>query len=188
MRFLPRPLTILCILATVILPSTHAAKPNIIYILADDLGYGDLGCYGQTKFATPNIDALAERGIRFTQHYSGSTVCAPSRSCLLTGLHTGHTPIRGNTEVMPEGQGPLPAATVTLAEILQGAGYQTGLFGKWGLGSPGSEGDPMNQGFDRFSGYNCQRQGPQQEISTRSATHVAIPNLHAAWSPEIIPV
>lgn len=134
-------------------------RPNIIYILADDLGYGDLACYGQTKFATPHIDALAKRGIRFTQHYSGSTVCAPSRSALLTGLHTGRTPIRGNTEVLPEGQGPLPGTTVTLAERLQEAGYRTGLFGKWGLGYPGSEGDPLKQGFRRFYGYNCQRQG-----------------------------
>jgi arylsulfatase A-like enzyme len=132
-------------------------KPNIIYILADDLGYGDLSCYGQTKFATPNIDKLASEGIRFTQHYSGSTVCAPSRSSLMTGLHTGHTPIRGNKEWNPEGQWPMPASTLTLAEMLKEAGYVTGAFGKWGLGYPGSEGDPNNQGFDEFYGYNCQR-------------------------------
>ena len=131
--------------------------PNIIYILADDLGYGDLGCYGQARFTTPNLDRLARKGIRFTRHYSGSTVCAPSRSVLMTGLHTGHTPIRGNQEVKPEGQWPLPAATVTLAEHLKEVGYVTGAFGKWGLGYPGSEGDPVNQGFDRFFGYNCQR-------------------------------
>lgn len=132
-------------------------KPNIIYILADDLGYGDLSCYGQTKFATPHIDKLAQEGIKFTQHYSGSTVCAPSRSSLMTGLHTGHTPIRGNKEWKPEGQWPMPADSYTLAEMLKDAGYVTGAFGKWGLGYPGSEGDPNNQGFDEFYGYNCQR-------------------------------
>jgi arylsulfatase A-like enzyme len=133
------------------------AKPNIVYILADDLGYGDLSCYGQTRFETPNIDKLAENGIKFTQHYSGSTVCAPSRSSLMTGQHTGHTFIRGNKEIQPEGQHPLEAEAVTLAEALQDAGYVTGAFGKWGLGYPGSEGDPNNQGFDEFFGYNCQR-------------------------------
>lgn len=136
---------------------TEVKSPNIIYILADDLGYGDLGCYGQEKFTTPNLDSLAREGIRFIRHYSGSTVCAPSRSVLMTGLHTGHTPIRGNQEVKPEGQAPLPASAVTLAELLKEAGYVTGAFGKWGLGSPGSEGDPLNQGFDCFFGYNCQR-------------------------------
>ncbi|MFO7670746.1 MAG: arylsulfatase [Bacteroidales bacterium] len=137
--------------------SENPAPPNIIYILADDLGYGDLGCYGQDKFSTPNLDKLALEGIRFTRHYSGSTVCAPSRSVLMTGLHTGHTPIRGNQEVIPEGQFPLPDSALTLAEMLRGAGYVTGAFGKWGLGFPGSEGDPLNQGFDSFYGYNCQR-------------------------------
>ena len=133
--------------------------PNIIYILADDLGYGDLSCYGQTKFATPNIDRLAAQGMRFTQHYSGNTVCAPSRSALMTGLHTGHTPVRGNKEVQPEGQYPLADSVLTLAEVLRDAGYATGAFGKWGLGYPGSEGDPNFQGFDTFFGYNCQRYG-----------------------------
>tara|TARA_B100000949_G_scaffold182310_1_gene163580 strand:+ start:2871 stop:4322 length:1452 start_codon:yes stop_codon:yes gene_type:complete len=134
-------------------------KPNVIYILADDLGYGDLGCYGQTKFATPNIDKLAQKGMLFTQHYSGSTVCAPSRSALMTGMHTGHTVVRGNKEVRPEGQHPIPDSTYTLAEAFKSAGYQTGAFGKWGLGYPGSEGDPIKQGFDTFFGYNCQRLG-----------------------------
>ncbi len=132
-------------------------KPNIIYILADDLGYGDLSCYGQTKFQTPNIDKLAKEGMVFTQHYSGSTVCAPSRSALMTGQHTGHTPVRGNFEVEPEGQWALPDSCITMAEMLKDAGYVTGGFGKWGLGFPGSEGDPNNQGFDAFFGYNCQR-------------------------------
>ncbi|MBN2813660.1 MAG: sulfatase-like hydrolase/transferase [Bacteroidales bacterium] len=138
-------------------PVKEPQRPNIIYILADDLGYGDLSCYGQQRFSTPNIDRLAEDGIWFTQHYSGATVCAPSRSSLLTGLHTGHTPVRGNEEIMPEGQWPMPADTYTLAEMLQEAGYATGAFGKWGLGYPGSEGDPNKQGFDEFYGYNCQR-------------------------------
>ena len=132
-------------------------KPNIVYILADDLGYGDLSCYGQELFSTPNIDKLAESGIKFTQHYSGSTVCAPSRSSLMTGQHTGHTFIRGNKEWKPEGQYPLEEEAFTLAEALQQAGYVTGAFGKWGLGFIETEGDPNNQGFDQFFGYNCQR-------------------------------
>lgn len=137
----------------------NSQPPNIIYILADDLGYGDVGFNGQTKFSTPHIDRLAREGLVFTQHYSGNTVCAPSRSCLMTGLHTGHTPVRGNKEVQPEGQYPLPAETRTVAKMLQEQGYVTGAFGKWGLGFPGSSGDPVNQGFDRFFGYNCQRLG-----------------------------
>ena len=141
------------------LESKGTEKPNIIYILADDLGYGDLSCYGQTKFKTPNIDALAKEGMLFTQHYSGSAVCAPSRSSLLTGLHTGHTPIRGNEEVKPEGQWPIPDSTLTIAEVLKEKGYTSGIFGKWGLGYPNSEGQPLNQGFDTFYGYNCQRLG-----------------------------
>ena len=138
---------------------TQPTRPNIIYILADDLGYGDLSCYGQTHFSTPNIDKLAKNGMLFTQHYSGSTVCAPSRSALMTGQHTGHTPIRGNKEWQPEGQYPMAASAVTIAEALKEVGYTTGAFGKWGLGNPGSEGDPNNQGFDEFFGYNCQRMG-----------------------------
>ncbi len=133
------------------------SKPNFVYILADDLGYGDLSCYGQQRFQTPHIDALAASGLRFLSHYSGSTVCAPSRSALMTGMHTGHTPVRGNKEVKPEGQWPLPAETFTLPEMLKEQGYVTGAFGKWGLGYPGSEGDPNHQGFDEFYGYNCQR-------------------------------
>jgi arylsulfatase A len=130
--------------------------PNIIYILADDLGYGDLSCYGQQKFATPNIDRLAREGMLFTQHYSGCTVSAPSRSCLMTGLHTGHTPIRGNKGWEPEGNWPLPADSYTVAEMLKSRGYVTGAFGKWGLGYKDSQGDPNSQGFDEFYGYNCQ--------------------------------
>jgi arylsulfatase A len=130
-------------------------KPNIIYILADDLGYGDLSCYGQEKFETPNIDRLAKKGMLFTQHYAGSTVCAPSRSSLMTGLHTGRTPVRGNRG-MNGGQFPLPANAVTFPKMLKDGGYVTGAFGKWGLGYPGSSGDPLNQGFDEFFGFNSQ--------------------------------
>ncbi|NMC40528.1 MAG: sulfatase-like hydrolase/transferase, partial [Bacteroidales bacterium] len=131
--------------------------PNIIFIIADDLGYGDLSCYGQQRFSTPNIDRIASGGMIFTRHYSGSTVSAPSRSCLMTGMHTGHTPVRGNREWQPEGQWPLPAESVTIAEILKKKGYTTGAFGKWGLGFIDTEGDPNSQGFDEFYGYNCQR-------------------------------
>lgn len=147
------------LLAVLLCVSVRAEKPNFIFILADDLGYGDLSCLGQEKFQTPNIDALKAKGMFFAQHYSGSTVCAPSRSALLTGQHTGHTFVRGNKEVLPEGQHPLPAAVVLLPELLKPAGYVSGAFGKWGLGYPGSEGDPLNQGFDLFFGYNCQRLG-----------------------------
>ncbi|PCJ82492.1 MAG: arylsulfatase [Bacteroidetes bacterium] len=138
---------------------TATRKPNIIYILADDLGYGDLSLTGQEKFSTPNIDRLAKNGMFFTQHYSGSTVCAPSRSALMTGQHTGHTFIRGNKEIDPEGQYPLDASIITIPKLLKSVGYTTGAFGKWGLGYPSSSGDPNNQGFDEFYGYNCQRVG-----------------------------
>jgi arylsulfatase A-like enzyme len=149
-------------------------KPNIIYILADDLGYNELGSFGQNKIETPNLDALAARGISFTQHYSGSPVCAPSRCVLMTGKHSGHAYIRGNDEWSErgdtwnfakmaedpnlEGQRPIPAGTNTVGRILQGAGYKTAIVGKWGLGGPLTEGIPNNQGFDFFYGYNCQRQ------------------------------
>ena len=135
-----------------------AVKPNIILILADDLGYGDLGSYGQTKIRTPHLDRLAAEGMRFTQFYAGSPVCAPSRCVLMTGKHGGHAAIRDNREVRPEGQWPLPASEVTVAELLKARGYATGAFGKWGLGFVGSEGDPNRQGFDLFYGYNCQRE------------------------------
>ena len=131
--------------------------PNIVFILADDLGYRELGCYGQKKIRTPHLDQLAAEGMRLTQHYSGNAVCAPSRCVLLTGRHPGHAWIRDNSEATPEGQKPIPDSEVTLAELLKARGYVTGAFGKWGLGGPGSEGDPTNQGFDYFFGYNCQR-------------------------------
>lgn len=135
----------------------EALRPNVIYILADDLGYGDVSYLGQSKYSTPNIDKLAANGMVFSQHYAGSTVCAPSRSALLTGQHTGHTFIRGNKRHAVEGQYPLADSVFTLAEMLKQVDYATGAFGKWGLGYPGSEGDPNQQGFDVFYGYNCQR-------------------------------
>jgi arylsulfatase A len=143
-------------------------KTNIVYILADDLGYAELGCYGQKKIKTPNIDKLAAEGMRFTQHYSGNPVCAPSRCALMTGLHTGHAQIRDNKQVGGDegwvlgstigGQWPIKADTITVAKILKKAGYTTGAFGKWGLGRAGTTGDPNKQGFDHFYGYICQRQ------------------------------
>jgi arylsulfatase A-like enzyme len=124
-----------------------APRPNIVLIVADDLGYGDLGCYGQKRILTPNLDRLAAEGRRFTQFYAGSTVCAPSRCVLMTGLHTGHCYIRGNSNHS------LRASDSTVAQLLKQAGYATGLFGKWGLGQEGSEGVPTRKGFDRFFGY-----------------------------------
>lgn len=130
--------------------------PNVVFILADDLGWGDLSCYGQELFETPNIDALAASGLRFTQCYSGTTVSAPSRSCLVTGTHSGHTAVRGNVELPPEGQFPLPEGSQTFFNDLKSIGYTTGAFGKWGLGGVGSTGDPGKQGIDTFFGFNCQ--------------------------------
>ena len=138
--------------------SRPAARPNIILIVADDLGSAELGSYGQKKIRTPHLDRLAAEGIRFTNFYAGSPVCAPSRYVLMTGRHGGHAYIRDNKEVSPEGQWPIPDSTVTIAELLKAQGYATGAFGKWGLGFVGSEGDPHRQGFDLFYGYNCQRE------------------------------
>tara|TARA_B100000212_G_scaffold280965_2_gene220918 strand:+ start:46246 stop:47757 length:1512 start_codon:yes stop_codon:yes gene_type:complete len=156
------------------LQPVYSEKPNIVYILADDLGYNELGCYGQDTIETPNIDALAANGIRFTQHYSGSPVCAPSRCVLMTGKHTGHAYIRGNDEWGErgdtwnfakavedpnlEGQRPLPVGTETIGTLLQGVGYKTAIVGKWGLGAPLTNSIPTKMGFDFFYGYNCQRQ------------------------------
>lgn len=149
-------------------------KPNIIYILADDLGYGELGAYGQEKIETPNIDTLAESGMKFTDHYTGAPVCAPARYMLMTGKHPGNAYIRSNHEwgergdvwshekmaanPMLEGQFPIPGFTITIGKLLQEAGYRTGAIGKWGLGAPFTEGVPTKQGFDFFFGYNGQRQ------------------------------
>lgn len=151
-------------------------KPNIVYIFADDLGYGDLGCYGQKKIETPNIDALAQKGMLFTQHYA-MPVCAPSRYCLMTGINSGNAFIRGNDEWAErgdvwsfkameenpslEGQLPIPDSTVTIAKLLKKNGYKTALVGKWGLGAPMTAGEPNNQGFDYFYGSLCQRQDHQ---------------------------
>ena len=133
-------------------------KTNFIFIMVDDAGYGDFGCYGQKLFATPNIDRMAAKGMRFTQHYSGSTVCAPTRCSIMNGVHTGHAFVRDNRELQPKGQAPIPAEMITISKLLKDAGYNTGMFGKWGLGAPGSDGDPVKQGWDQFYGYNCQRQ------------------------------
>ena len=141
---------------TLLAQNTKAKRPNIIFILADDLGYGDVGFNGQKLISTPNIDRLAAEGVQFTQFYAGTSVCAPSRSSLMSGKHTGHTYIRGNKSVDPEGQEPIADSVVTIAEILKKAGYTTAAFGKWGLGPVGSYGDPNKQGFDQFYGYNCQ--------------------------------
>ena len=142
-------------------------KPNVIYILADDLGYGELGCFGQEKIRTPSIDRIAAEGMKFSQHYSGSPVCAPSRCVLLTGKHTGHAYIRNNSEMrergevwrnpLVEGQYPLPENTFSIGRLFQSAGYTTGVIGKWGLGGPGTSGEPNSQGFDHWYGYLCQR-------------------------------
>jgi len=131
-------------------------NPNIIIILADDLGYGSLGCYGQKKIKTPHIDQMAKEGIRYTNAYCGTSVSAPSRCVLMTGMHTGHAAIRGNAEVNPYGQYPLPDSCLTIAEMLKQNGYYTGLMGKWGLVVENTEGDPQSQGFDDFFGYYCQ--------------------------------
>jgi arylsulfatase A len=139
----------------------RVAPPDILLIQADDLGYGDLGVYGQARFATPNLDRLAREGTRFTQYYAGSTVCAPSRAALMTGRHTGHASIRGNG-APTSGDVPLPEADVTLAEVLEGAGYRTALIGKWGLGQPGTSGMPDKQGFEHAFGVLDQRHAHRQ--------------------------
>lgn len=139
-----------------------AEKLNVVFILADDLGWGELGCYGQTKIPTPNLDRLAAQGTRFTRHYSGAPVCAPSRCVLMTGKHLGHAEVRGNLPAkrhfpeFDEGQYPLTEQAVTVVQRFQMAGYATGAMGKWGLGPVGSTGDPNRKGFDLFFGYNCQ--------------------------------
>jgi len=139
------------VLSNTNLQISTGSKPNIIFILADDLGYGDLGCYGQDEIKTPNLDRMAAEGMRFTDHYAGSTVCAPSRCALMTGLHTGHCLVRGNGRV------PLRPEDVTVAELLKQAGYNTGVIGKWGLGEAGTTGIPNRQGFDYWFGYLNQR-------------------------------
>lgn len=132
-------------------------KPNVVFILADDLGWGDLSHHGQKHFQTPNIDALFREGAELTRHYAGNTVCSPSRASLMTGVHNGHATVRKNeSSGLGEGQAPIHDTCFTIAELFKQAGYQTGAFGKWGIGFIGTEGDPLNQGFDEFYGYNCQ--------------------------------
>src|SRR5688572_10711966 len=138
--------------------------PNIIYIYADDLGYGELGCYGQQKIKTPHLDRMAREGMRFTQHYSGAPVCAPSRAMLMSGKHGGHSYIRGNYEMggfedsTEAGQMPLPEGTFTIPKMLKKAGYVTGMAGKWGLGMPGTTGSPLLHGFAYYYGLLDQKQ------------------------------
>ncbi|MGB5553197.1 MAG: arylsulfatase [Flavobacteriaceae bacterium] len=173
--------------------SIEVQKPNIIYILADDLGYAEVGAYGQTKIETPNIDALAKEGMLFTQHYTSAPVCAPARYMFLTGKHAGHAYIRGNHEwgdrgdvwnyiamakdSTLEGQKPIPDTTITLGDHLQEAGYTTGIVGKWGLGAPHTKSVPNDMGFDFFYGYNCQRQAhtyyPLHLYKNRNRVHLA---------------
>lgn len=137
-------------------------RPNVVFILADDLGWGEIGCYGQQKIPTPHLDRLAAQGMRFTRHYSGAPVCAPSRCVLMTGKHMGHAEVRGNIQAkvhfpeFSEGQHPLTESAVTFVQLFRNAGYATGAMGKWGLGPVGSTGDPNRKGFDLFFGYNCQ--------------------------------
>ena len=170
-----------------------STKPNIIYILADDLGYAEVGAYGQDKIETPNIDALAKNGMLFTQHYSSAPVCAPARYMLMTGKHAGHAYVRGNSEwgergdvwdykamakdSVLEGQRPMPEGTVTLAAKLKETGYATGMIGKWGLGAPNTQSIPNEMGFDFFLGYNCQRQAhtyyPLFLYKNRNRLHLA---------------
>ena len=150
-----------------------AAPPNIVFVLADDLGYGDLGCYGQQLIATPNLDRLAAQGMRFTQFYAGSPVCAPSRNVLLTGQHTGHTLIRGNAKIS------LRPEDITVAEVLKEAGYATGAFGKWGVGEEGSTGTPNRKGFDDFFGYVDQTMAHNYypTFLVRNESRVPLPNV-----------
>ncbi|MEK9957903.1 MAG: arylsulfatase [Flavobacteriaceae bacterium] len=186
-----------------------STPPNIIYILADDLGYGELGVYGQEKIKTPHIDALAQNGMLFTQHYSGAPVCAPARYMFLTGKHSGHAHIRGNDEWRErgevwdyikafedpnlEGQRPIPSQTLTLGKQLKKAGYQTAIIGKWGLGAPLTEGVPNRQGFDYFYGYNCQRQahnlypGHLWENDTKVLLNNALIAPHVKLDPQADP-
>ncbi len=160
------------------LPGGGAAKPNIIFILADDLGYGDLGSYGQKLIQTPRLDRMAVEGMRFTQFYAGSTVCAPSRSVLMTGRHTGQTSVRGNAGALGYPAQTLPANEVTVARILKSAGYTTGLVGKWGLGDVGSTGSPDKQGFDTYFGFLNQTHAHNHypDFLWRNGERVTLPN------------
>ena len=171
---------ILCLLS----PSLVAEQPNIIYILADDLGYGDLSCYGQKTLRTPHLDQMAREGIRFTRHYAGSTVCAPSRCVLMTGLHTGHARVRGN------GPGRLHPSDLTIASVLQESGYKTACFGKWGIGNPPPLNDPNEHGFDEFYGYvnMFHAHNYYPEFLVRNGEKEALRNqLYADWKSKQTP-
>ena len=161
------------LLASAAVQAQEAQKPNIIYIMCDDLGYADLGCYGQQYISTPNLDRMAQEGMRFTQAYAGSPVSAPSRACFMTGQHTGHTKVRGNKEYWPNsgwvyygnnqeykvaGQEPYDPDHIILPEIMKDNGYTTGMFGKWAGGYEGSVSTPDKRGIDRYYGYICQFQ------------------------------
>lgn len=152
---------VLALVALAPAPAAHAAgppaKPNVIFVLSDDLAQGDVGCYGQKLIKTPHLDAMAKEGTRFTQAYCGTSVCAPSRTSLMIGKHMGHSPIRANREIQPEGQKPLPAGTYTVAKLFKENGYATACVGKWGMGMFDTPGSPLKVGFEHFFGYNCQR-------------------------------
>jgi len=179
-----------CLLAAPAAADSGSARPNIIFILADDLGYGDVGCYGQKVIKTPNVDRLAAEGLRFTQCYAGSTVCAPSRCALMTGLHNGHCRVRGNAQV------PLEPSDRTVAELLKAAGYATGLCGKWGLGEAGTTGHPNKKGFDFFLGYLNQTHAHNYfpDYLWKNDDKVSLPNVvekgvatkRAVYSPDLI--
>ena len=194
-------IAVLLLAAPAALPAAEAQpKPNIVYILVDDAGYGDLGCYGQKKFTTPNLDRMAAEGMRFTRHYAGCTVCAPSRCVLMTGLHTGHCRVRGN------GPGFIPDTDLTLPSLLKSVGYTTACIGKYGLGSPLPADDPNKKGFDHFFGYvdtahahNCYptfliRDGKQVLLENKlipgtekkSGMGVAAPDGRKQWAPQLI--
>lgn len=159
-RTIPAFLTTILFLTSLVASNVALAKdtkPNFIFVLSDDIAQGDIGVYGQKLIKTPNLDRMAAEGTRYEQAYCGTTVCAPCRSSFFTGLHSGHCPVRGNYEIAPEGQLPIPAETVTIAEVAKSAGYATATFGKWGMGFFDSTGSPSKQGMDHFYGYNCQR-------------------------------
>ncbi len=178
-RLLRRLAFFLWLLPSAVFAAPAPAKPNIIFILADDLGYGELGSYGQKQIQTPHLDQFAAEGMRFTQFYAGNTVCAPSRSVLMTGLHMGHTRVRGNAGGGARGEAQfLQPGDTTVADVLKSAGYATGLVGKWGLGEPGSVGDPQRHGFDYFFGFYNQTHAHNHFPSYlwRNGAQVPLPN------------
>ncbi len=164
-------------------------RPNVIYLLCDDMGYSDIEAYGQQMISTPNLTRMANQGMSFTQFYASTAVSAPSRASLMTGQHTGHTKIRGNKEIQPEGQEPLDANVETLGHLFQQNGYTTGCFGKWGMGYPGSGGEATQMGFDVFYGYNCQRKAhsyyPSYLWDGKNGTETKV-NQNGAYSQDVI--